>query len=105
MAIMEEKGRKVNLLGYEYRLKMSLTALDRIDKEIVSVDDLMLNFRTVPQVLKILIEESRKTDPEAPDLTLEQLNDGLDVSDFKECQKIILEMLNPPALEEDSKNG
>lgn len=102
MEILKDKGTKITIFGQEYRLVMSLTALEKIEEEISDLEKLMLNYKTVPVILKILINEYCENNPDAKNITLEELKKNLVPSDIKKLEPLLIKLLIG---EESEKNG
>ena len=51
MEILKDKGTEVTIFGKKYSLVMSLTALEKIEDQLSNLEDLMLNYKTVPVIL------------------------------------------------------
>ena len=102
MEILKDKGTKIIIFGQEYRLVMSLTALEKIEEEISDLEKLMLNYKTVPVIMKILIDEYCEDHPDAKNISLEELKKNLVPSDIKKLEPLLIKLL----IGEDSeKNG
>ena len=102
MEILKDKGTEVTIFGKTYSLVMSLTALEKIEDQLSNLEDLMLNYKTVPVILKILIDEYCEMHPDAENISIEDLKRNLVPRDIKILTPLIIQMLNG---ENSEKNG
>ena len=102
--ILKDKGKKINIFGYEYTLKMSLKNIARLKEIFPDLENITLNYETVPQVMKVLIDDYCDAHPEAPRLTIEDMNEGFDVADLSYLQNFCMDLIQPK-LEKSEKNG
>ena len=102
--ILKDKGQKINIFGYEYTLKMSLKNIARLKEIFPDLENITLNYETVPQVLKVLIDDYCDSHPDAPRLTIEDMNECFDVADLGYLQNFCMDLIQPK-LEKSEKNG
>lgn len=93
MEILKDKGTEVTIFGQKYSLVMSLTALEKIEDQISNLENLMLNYKTVPVILKVLIDEYCEDHPEAKNISMEELKRNLVPSDIKMLEPLLIKML------------
>ena len=105
MEILKEKGKRLNVFGNEYEVIMSLNVLAKIEEELGDLEKLKLDFKTVPQILRILIEDSCDRNPNAVRITAEEIGSGIGPSSIPELQAFIFELLNPAEMQEKAKNA
>lgn len=102
MEILRDKGTEVVIFGKKYNLVMSLIALEKIEDQLSNLESLMLNYKTVPVILKILIDECCEMNPEAENISLEVLKRNLTPADIRRLTPLLIQMLNG---ENSEKNG
>lgn len=102
MEILRDKGTEVVIFGKKYNLVMSLIALEKIEDQLSNLESLMLNYKTVPVILKILIDEYCEMNPEAENISLEVLKRNLTPADIRMITPLLIQMLNG---ENSEKNG
>lgn len=102
--ILKDKGQKINIFGYEYTLKMSLKNIAKLNEVFPDLDNIKLNYETVPQVMKILIDDYCDRHPEAPRLTAEEMSEAFDVADLNYLQTFCMDLIQPKS-EKTEKNG
>lgn len=102
MEILREKGKPMTIFGYEYQLTISLRTLAEIRDHFGPLEELMLNYETIPGILAIMVQDYCRKHPDAPTIDPEELKDCLDLTDIQNLQKFIQEILNPK--DDKSKN-
>lgn len=105
MEILKEKGKHINVFGNDYEVIMSLNVLARMEEELGELESLKLDFKTIPQILWILIDDCCNHNGNAIRITEEQIRDGLGPSSIPELQGFIFELLNPASMQETAKNA
>lgn len=102
MEILREKGKPMTIFGYEYQLTISLRTLAEIRDQFGPLEELMLNYETIPGILAIMVQDYCRKHPDAPTIDPEELKEYLDLTDIQNLQKFIQEILNPK--DDKSKN-
>lgn len=106
MEILKDKGTPIEIFGKEYKLTISLRTLQAMSEKLGPLEELRLNYETVPEILALMVKDYCRKHPEAeqdPDAAdPEALREYLTPADIQELQKFIFSMLNP---ESESKNG
>lgn len=106
MEILKDKGKKITIFGYEYSLTISLKTLGRITEKLGRLEELMLNFETIPEILALMVKDYCEKHPEAPSeaSNADILREYLDPSDIRNLQSFIQNLLNPKE-DDESKNA
>lgn len=107
MEILKDKGQPIDIFGKEYRLTISLKTLQAMAEKLGPLEELRLNFETIPEILALMVQDYfRKHPDEVPDPDAtdpEALREYLTPADLKELQTFIFEQLNPK--NSDEKNA
>jgi len=103
MEILREKGTPVTIFGHEYRLTISLKTMARIEEKLGDLTKLMLNYKTIPTIVSMMVDDYCDHNSEAVRISEEEISDRFDASDVLFFQKLILGILNPK--DEPLKNG
>lgn len=105
MEILKDKGKKITIFGYEYSLTISLRTLAKIGEKLGALENLMLNYETIPEILALMVEDYCERHPDAPREAADAdiLRSYLDPADIRHLQEFIQQILNPK--EEESKNA
>lgn len=106
MEILKDKGKPIVIFGKEYNLTISLKTLSAMSEKLGPLEELRLNYETVPEILALMAKDYFRKHPEEEEDTNvtdpEMLREYLSPADVQELQKFIFSMLNP---ESESKNG
>lgn len=105
MEILKDKGKPITIFGYEYTLTISLKTLTRMNEKLGALENLMLNYETIPTILALMVEDYCEKHPEAPTEATDAdvLRSYLDPADLRHLQEFIQSILNPK--EDESKNA
>ena len=105
MEILRDKGKKITIFGYEYSLTISLRTLEKIREKLGPLENLSLNFETIPEILALMVQDYCAKHPEAPQDAgdIEVLKDNLDTEDLRKLQSFVYATLNPG--DPESKNA
>jgi hypothetical protein len=106
MEILKDKGKKITIFGYEYTLTISLRTISRMTEKLGSLEELMLNYETIPVILSLMVQDYCEKHPDAPTeaCDAETLRSYLDPTDIRHLQEFIQSILNPKQ-DEESKNA
>ena len=105
MEILKEKGKQLVVFGNKYEVIMSLDNLAKIQEALGPLEELKLDFKTIPVIIGILIEDHCERHPEAEKITAEEISANIGPGSLMELQKFIFELLNPPELVDKAKNA
>ena len=105
MEILKEKGKQLKVFGHDYEVIMSLENLAKMQEALGPLEELKLDFKSIPVILEILIGDYCDKHPEAERISSEEIARGIGPSSLAELQKFIFSLLNPPELVEKAKNA
>lgn len=107
MEILKDKGQPIEIFGRKYRLTVSLRTLEAIADKLGPLEELNLNYKTVPEVLALMVQDYfRKHPDEEPDPVAtdpDALRECLTLTDAQKLQKFIFNSINPSS--SDGKNA
>ena len=107
MEILKDKGQPIEIFGKEYLLTISLRTLQAMADKLGPLEELRLNFETIPEILALMVQDyfrkhpDEEPDPETTDP--EALREYLTPVDIQELQKFIFNSINPSST--DGKNA
>lgn len=106
MEILKDKGQKITIFGYEYTLTISLRTLSKVAEKLGPLENLMLNYETIPEILALMVDDYCQKHPDAPTEAsdADTLRTYLDPGDIRHLQEFIQNLLNPKE-GEASKNA
>lgn len=103
MEILKEKGTPVTIFGHQYNLTISIRTMAKMDEKLGDLSQLMLNYKTVPTIVALMVEDYCDHHPDAPRISEDEIIDSFDASDIMYFQTLIRNILNPE--DEALKNG
>lgn len=97
MEILKDKGKKITIFGYEYTLTISLRTISQMAEKLGPLDNLMLNYETIPVILSLMVKDYCEKHPDAPTeaCDADTLRSYLDPTDIRHLQEFIQGILNP----------
>ena len=105
MEILKETGKQITIFGHDYEVIMSLENLAKIQEALGPLEELKLDFISIPVIMEILIGDYCDKHPEVERISSEDLRRGIGPSSLADLQKFIFSLLNPPELVEKAKNA
>ncbi len=105
MEILKEKGKQITIFGHDYEVIMSLENLAKMQEALGPLEELILDLKSIPVILEILIGDYCDKHPEAERISSEEIARGIGPSSLVDLQKFIFSLLNPPEMVEKAKNA
>ena len=105
MEILKEKGKNITIFGHDYEVIMSLENLAKMQEALGPLEELKLDFNSIPVILEILIGDYCDKNPEAERISSDELRRCIGPSSLMDLQTFIFSLLNPPEMVEKAKNA
>lgn len=102
--ILKDKGKKITIFGYEYTLKMSLKNIAQLSEIFPDLENIKLNYMTIPKIMEVLIDDYCDSHPDAPRLTEDDMVENFDVTDLNGLQNFCMDLIQPK-MEASEKNA
>ena len=101
--VLEERGTPVDVFGEHYNLVMSCNVLAKMEEELGELDQMAFGYKTVPTVLRIMIDAYCDDHPEAKRFKQDELTKKLSPAHVKILQNLFVEMLEDSDTESKKK--